>query len=335
MERGTTDAMRFSYGIVWVGARAAGIVPVFLTDVPLAAGAPPRMQRWLNRIERIAPQLLRARTLFVGSPTSVEGRIGLAADVDLADVMPVIAAAVQERAMHVRAALIAFKDFPDLSEPAFATLSEQFAYVPLHEYPGTRVTLPATWDAYLQTLCGRRRFRLRKKLRLSHEAAALTTEVVETLDDATLADLYARYRQTYDHAAHKFEELTPDFFRGIAEAPEARFVLLRDPESRKLVAFMLCFVIGNRGVNRFVGLDYTYVRAWNLHFRLWEAAARYFQSVGATDVHSGPTSYRFKIETGHDLVPMTTYVKHTNGVMHRFIAPLMQTSARNADWTTR
>ena len=33
-------------------------------------------------------------------------------------------------------------------------------------------------------------------------------------------------------------------------------------------------------------------------------------SAGATEVHSGPTSYRFKVDTGHALIPMTTYVKH-------------------------
>ena len=112
----------------------------------------------------------------------------------------------------------------------------------------------------MASLNGRRRCRLRKKLRQSHEAVDLETAVVQRPDRATIAEIHALYHQTHARASTEFEELTIEFFHQIARAEAAHFVLLRERETRRLVAFMLCFVVGDRAVNRFVGLDYAFVR---------------------------------------------------------------------------
>lgn len=83
------------------------------------------------------------------------------------------------------------------------------------------------------------------------------------------------------------------------------------------------------------GLDYAFVRPWNLHFRLWETALRFMISAGATEVHSGPTSYRFKVDTGHDLVPVRAYVRHRNPLLHRFATRLMREVMGRSRWAER
>jgi hypothetical protein len=282
-----------------------------------------------------SPDGPRRRRIRVGAPATVYGTIGLRPGVTLGDVLPSVAAALDRRMVTKRASLIAWKDFPRETAAAFAPMVANGSLVALDSFPGTSFALAPTWEAYLASLNGRRRGRLRKKLRRSHEAVELETAVVQRPDGMTIAQIYALYRQTWARASNKFEELTPDFFREIARADAAHVVLLYESATHRLVAFMLCLIVGKRAVNRYVGLDYAFVRPWNLHFRLWETALHFMISAGATEVHSGPTSYRFKVDTGHDLVPVRAYVRHRNPLLHRFATRLTRKVMGRSRWAER
>ena len=128
----------------------------------------------------------------------------------------------------------------------------------------------------------------------------------------------------------RFERLGRPFFTAIAQAPPTHFILMRERASGDLIAFMLCFRMGDAIINKFIGLDYARPRSWMLYFRLWDAAVDWALSLGARSLQSGQTGYRPKLEIGHDLVPLTNYARHLNPLVHVVYAMV----AKSISWRT-
>jgi hypothetical protein len=97
-----------------------------------------------------------------------------------------------------------------------------------------------------------------------------------------------------------------------------------------MVAFMLCFAVAGRTINKFIGIDYDRPKDWFLYFRLWDAVVDLALAQGATSIQSGQTGYSAKIEIGHDLEPLTNYVRHRNPLVHW----IYRTVARTVNWDT-
>ena len=79
---------------------------------------------------------------------------------------------------------------------------------------------------------------------------------------------------------------------------------------------MLVFRIGDRVVNKFIGLDYSRAGQTYLYFRLFEAALGFAHATGARELQSGQTGYRAKLDLGHTLVPLFNLVRHKNPLSH-------------------
>jgi predicted N-acyltransferase len=300
-------------------------------DVPLDLVAPPLIARCLRAAGRVFPRLRYQRTLFVGSPCSDEGTVGLLPEVPLAEVAPLLQKALEGRARQVGASMIVWKDFPQTTDAPLAALSTQGRLFKLVSYPGTRLPLPeGGFPAYLQALTSHYRYNLRRKLRRSKALGDLHLSVLQYPSQELLADIFALFWQTYQRGKTQFERLTPRFFQLVAEEEVSYFVLLRDPESNKPVAFMLCFRVGSRIINKFIGLDYRYSGDWFLYFRLWEQAVEWASLTHATELQSGQTGYRAKLDLGHELIPLFNYCCHQNPVLHYVFASI----ARNISWQT-
>src|SRR5258706_389262 len=177
---------------------------------------------------------------------------------------------------------------------------------------------------------GSRRSTLRKKLRRSAAQAALDTEVLQRPQGEVLDELFALFGQTYERAETRFEKLNRKFFALIAERPMAHFIVLREPASGAPVAFMLCFELGPKVINKFIGIDYRRPKEWLLYFRLWDAAVDWALARGAQSIQSGQTGYAPKIETGHQLVPLVNYCMHRNFAVHA----VARACARHIDWSS-
>src|SRR5262249_52739972 len=167
-------------------------------------------------------------------------------------------------------------------------------------------------------------------IRRSHSRVELRTEILQAPGDRVLDEISGLFRQTYERATTRFEELDRSFFAAVGEQPCAHFVVLREPLSNQMVAFMLCFDLGEKIINKFVGFDYRKPREWLLYFRLWDAAVDWAMARGATSLQSGQTGYAPKIETGHRLVPLFNYCAHRNPVVHAIAAAL----AKRITWST-
>jgi hypothetical protein len=84
----------------------------------------------------------------------------------------------------------------------------------------------------------------------------------------------------------------------------------------------------------FIGMDYSRPKEWMLFFRLWEAAVDLALSRGFSAIISGRSSYEVKIETGHKLVPLNNYCRHSNILLHaiyRIVAQRVAWASLDAD----
>jgi uncharacterized protein len=311
---GLEDQFTFSYGLIKVAGKPVGIAPCFLHDVPIALVAPRPVASILSHLSKVFPRVGYQRTFFVGSPCSDEGTIGLVPGIKLTDVVHELGAAVRNQARQFKARMIVFKDFPQADLPALTGIG---GFFPTVSYPGTVVPLPASGkDAYYRSLSHTQRHNFLKKLRRSRELLPLETSIVKRPSDRELAEVFGLFIQTYERGRTKFERLNLRFFERIREQAPAQFILQRDQADGALVSFMLVFHLGDRVINKFIGLDYRRGTKTYLYFRLFDAALDFAYESGATELQSGQTGYRAKLDLGHRLVPLFNVFRHENRLVH-------------------
>jgi hypothetical protein len=328
---GLTDQFKFSYALIKRDQKIVGIAPCFLHDLPMSLVVPEAVAKFLNIIAKVLPQANYQRTLFVGSPCAEEGTIGLVPGLDLKEIIGPLAQAVTARARLLRAPMVAFKDCPASASAALETLCLTQKFFHTHSYPGTVMNLPgAGIESYFTALSRSRRHNFKKKLRRSKEELDLVTTFVKRPDDAELAELFALFMQTYEKGKTKFEKLSIEFFAKIRETDPAWFILQRDRANGKMISFMLLFKLGDRAVNKFIGLDYNRAGSTFLYFRQFEAALNFAYEHGMSELQSGQTGYRAKLDLGHELVALHNYCHHANPIVNAVYARV----AKDITWTS-
>lgn len=325
---GITDQFTFLYAQVSDAAGAIAIAPAFVMNVPMRLVLPPPLLPLANIVGKIIPSALYQRTLFIGSPCSDEGRVGMLSHANRPQVLRCVNDAMALQAKKLNATMRVWKDFPQEYAQDFAAFPSNL--FPLVSFPGTVVQLPnATKESYLSTLKSSRRNKLKKKLKAAAEAP-VEVEVLQQPNSATMDEIFSLFWQTYEKGSTKFERLNRQFFDLIAAENHAYFVILKARESQRIVAFMLCFAMGEYMINKFIGIDYTKPKEWFLYFKLWEAAVDWSATMQAGTIQSGQTGYSAKIELGNQLVPFTNYCAHQNPVIHWVYAKV----AKTINWDT-
>src|SRR5262245_29319555 len=109
---GLEQQFQFAYGVIERDGRGIGIVPTFVMDLPIDIVAPRFVAAAIRIGGRLASWLRYQRTLFVGSPCSDEGTLGLVRGHSPTAVLGVAQQALEERAREVGASMIVWKDFP-------------------------------------------------------------------------------------------------------------------------------------------------------------------------------------------------------------------------------
>jgi hypothetical protein len=276
------------------------------------------------------PSLLHQRTLFIGSPCSDEGRVGMVDSADRLRVLHCVHQGLIAKAAEYDAPMRVWKDVPAEYDSELASFIKSEKLFRLISYPGTIVKLPGdSTAAYLASLKASRRNKLKKKLK-SAAGIPLDVAVMQRPDAQTLDEMFELFWHTYEKGTTKFERLNRKFFELISNYPNANFVVIRARATGELVAFALCFTLGKRVINKFIGIDYNRPKKWFLYFRLWEAVVDWAYSVGADSIQSGQTGYAPKIELGHDMIPLTNYCTHRNKWMNAVFAK----AAKLVNWDT-
>src|ERR1700751_5809727 len=330
-QSGIDDQFTLFYGLIKHLDCPVGIAPAFFMDMPVEQVAPQVFLRLMRLIGKIAPSVLRQRTLFVGSPILDESRVGLISHVNRRAALLALQIALEAKADEFRAFLIVWKDFPQSSSADMNWLSHQRGLFRVISPPNTVVELPSQRkEDYFAAMKRSRRQNLKNKLRRSRERVALSVEIVQRPDAQTLDDIFRLFWQTYEKSTSKFERLNPRFFEVFAEKQATLFIILREEVTGEMVAFQLCFDMGERLINMFIGMDSRRPKEWMLFFRLWEAALDVALLRGFTAIVSGRSSYEVKIETGHKLVPLHNYCRHSNILLNVIYGIV----AQKVDWSS-
>jgi len=313
---GLSEQFTFFYAVIHERTRPVGIAPIFLMNLPLSVVAPDGLVPLVERLENLSPFLMRPRTLFVGSPCSDEGTVGLVPDVDRTAALQCVHRAIDLKAQQMRAAILVWKDFPSSYVEPLTKAPFQTGLFRVVSFPGTVLALPHTKEAYLGSLSSSRRQHFKRMLRRGAERIKVEAQCVQHPDGETIDEIFGLFWQTYEHGKTKFEKLNRRFFELIAQQPVSYFILVRERTTQKMVAFMLCFLLGKRVVYKFIGIDHALPKNYFLHALLWDAAVEWAMRVGATSIQSGQTGYATKILTGHQLVPLNNFCKHNNSVVN-------------------
>jgi Acetyltransferase (GNAT) domain len=330
-QSGIEDQFTFFYGLIKHLDCPVGIAPVFAMDMPVEQVAPQVFLRLMRLIGKIAPSVLYQRTLFVGSPILDESRVGLISNVNRRAALLALQIALEAKAGELRAPLIVWKDFPESWSADMNWLSHQRRLFRVISLPNTVVEFSSRRkEDYFSAMKASRRHNLKKKLRRSKERVALSVEIVQHPDAKTLVDIFGLFWQTYEKSSEKFERLSLKFFEVFAKKQATLFIILRHNVTGEMVAFTLCFDMGERLISMYIGMDYSRPKEWMLYFRLWEATIDLALSRGFTAIVSGRSSYEIKIETGHKLVPLNNYCRHSNVLLDT----VYRIVAQRIDWAS-
>jgi hypothetical protein len=322
----------FQYGLLTRNGVAAGIVPAFVYDLPLALVLPEPLARVLLPLARGPLRALAVqRTFFIGNVAGDEGHVGLVPGVALAEVAPAIHRAARARANVLGAPVVVWKDFPEADREAMDMLVRGGRAFRMASFPGAEVPIhPGGFAALLGAMRSQHRNKLRVKLRKGCAAFEVRASVESQPSDDLLREVFALFEQTRARATTRFETLTPEFFRAIAASAETSFVLLRHAVDGRLVAFMLVFDLDTRIVNKYIGLDYSVAEEGRLYFRLFAAAYDWAATTAARVLSSGQTGYTGKMGLGHALVPLWNCVEHRNGLVNA----AYRMGAKGISWST-
>jgi predicted N-acyltransferase len=314
---GLERQFRIFYALLSRDGVAVGIAPLFVTDIEVEFLVPRWLVPFLAWLGKALPALSAPTALMIGSPCSDEGAVALLPDIDRQPAFAALHAAAEAEARRRGASLLAWKDFPSSYEADLRWLAERAGMFRIVSFPGTLLALPgSTREGYFASLSTSRRHNLKRKLKRSAQAFDPLIEVIQSPDAATIDELYALFEQTRARAKTTFENLDRRFFAEIAKAAPSHFIILRERDTQRAVAFKLCFVAGDCLIDKYVGLDYGRPRDWFLFFRLTDIVIDFALARGLAFVQSGQTGYSAKLEQGHRLYPLTSYGKHSNATLH-------------------
>jgi predicted N-acyltransferase len=182
--------------------------------------------------------------------------------------------------------------------------------------PMTRLVLCyENWDEYFRTLSKATRKDLRRKFRKADRAAKIEMEVVSEIAPF-VEEIYPLYMAVHERSPLKFETLTKDYFRAIAQRmpDHARFFIWR--QSGKIVAFSFCLVCGDAVYDECIGLDYGVALDLHLYFYTLRDIISWALRQSLKYYYSNPLNYEPKLHLDCELAPLDLYVMHTNPLLN-------------------
>jgi predicted N-acyltransferase len=265
----------------------------------------------VDLVRKIFPRFLTMRVLMVGCAAGT-GELDAKNPEDEQWIAQALGQTLLGFARANKASLIVFKDFPASYREPLRILSDH-GYTRVPSMPMTRLALAfQNFDEYLNKLGYISRKSLRRKFRKTERAAKIEMEVVN--DVAPIIDqIFPLYLQVHERSPMKFENLSREFFLGIAETmPEhARFFVWRI--DNRIVAFSLALVSGDTLYDEVIGLDYDVAFDLHLYFYTMRDVIRWALEQKLRNYLSGPLNYDPKLHLGHELAPLDLYVRHTRG----------------------
>jgi predicted N-acyltransferase len=291
------------------------IQPVFFVRQNLVEGVPGKIRSVVDLIRKTFPRFLTMRVLMVGCAAGA-GDLGVCGEKDEGWTAKALIGVLRTYARQNGASLVVLKDFPAKYRSSLGTFtSNDYARIP--SMPMTRLGLHHyhDWDEYFRTLSKATRKDLRRKFRKAERAPKIDMEIVSDITPY-VDEIYPLYLEVHERSLLKFETLTKDYFRAIAQRmPErARFFIWR--ESAKIVAFSFCLVCDDAIYDECIGLDYRVALDLHLYFYTLRDIISWSLEQRLKYYYSNPLNYEPKLHLDCELVPLDLYVMHMSPVFN-------------------
>lgn len=320
VERSGLADFSWIYFGVREGGRLRAALPGFLTDYELDTTLSGPLRRVTDAISRVFPRLLRQRMLGLGSPVAEICHLGFepgTSAVEQRRMLEAILARAEIYAQERHVQMFAAKDSSAAQDVLWAEVAKGQRMRRQPGLPTAYLNVPfASIDEYLGSLSKAARKDMRRKLR---SAAELRVEWRANIDDI-VDDVMRLYKSTYANAEFSFEELTPDYFRGVLRELGERASCVTYWLADRLVAFNLVLHDGKRLVDKFLGMDYALVRDYNLYFCTWFENVRWCIERRIPLYQSGQGLHGVKLRLGSRLSPNWLWYRHRNRVLDALLA---------------
>jgi len=307
----------FEHHYLWLedpSGTIRAIQPVFLVRQNLVEGVPGKIRSVIDVIRKILPRFLTMRVLMVGCAAGT-GDLGACGEKDERWTAEALPESLRTYARQKKASLVVLKDFPANYRSALETFALN-GYARIPSMPMTRLQLRyGNWDEYFGTLSKATRKDLRRKFRKAERGPKIAMQLVSDIAPF-INEIYPLYLAVHERSPLKFETLTKDYFRGIAQRmPErARFFIWR--QDGKIVAFSFCLVFGDAIYDECIGLDYRVALDLHLYFYTLRDIISWALQQGLKYYYSNPLNYEPKLHLDCELAPLDLYVRHTNALLN-------------------
>ncbi len=314
LEESELKEFSFRYLLARRSYSLKAVIPLFITEFALTTLIDGNLHKIANKFRDCS----KLKLAFVGSITTEELYLGVSKDEDFEPLMDKAIEKIFELCRNEKAAGIIFYNLSEKHKELGAYLKEN-KYIEMETLPGTIIEMNSTSiEGYINTLSKNTRKDLNKKLRHSSSQAQLTTVVREEVDDI-IDDIYKLYMNNFDESSVHFEVLTPEFFRMISRnmPKEVKFFITYD--KKKIVAFNLCFIKGDRCIDKFIGLDSEVAHKYHLYFTTLYHNLDWCIKNGIKFYQPGATDYHPKMRFGAKLIPLFVYSKAFNPLLNCFV----------------
>ena len=307
----------FEHHYLWLedpSGTIRAIQPVFLVRQNLVEGVPGKIRSVIDVIRKILPRFLTMRVLMVGCAAGT-GDLGACGEKDERWTAEALPESLRTYARQKKASLVVLKDFPANYRSALETFALN-GYARIPSMPMTRLQLRyGNWDEYFGTLSKATRKDLRRKFRKAERGPKIEMQLVSDIAPF-INEIYPLYLAVHERSPLKFETLTKDYFRGIAQRmPErARFFIWR--QDGKIVAFSFCLVCGDAIYDECIGLDYRVALDLHLYFYTLRDIISWALQQGLKYYCSNPLNYEPKLHLDCELAPLDLYVRHTSALLN-------------------
>ncbi len=313
LDESNFEQFSFFYILVYERRQLVGATACFLVNYSLDTSINGPLRRVSNYVRKFKPGIFSIKTVVCGMPIG-QGRIGASGDAN--KILKAILRRLEQVARKEKAAIIAFKDF-DHSYTGMLDPLQKEGFSKFDSLPTTEMNIWfKDFEDYLKSLSGASRYDLRRKFKkVARDHVRIDFEILDKLDDDTIADVYGLYMQVVDQHDMSFERLPVDFFRIISRnmPRNVKFFLWRI--DKKLTAFLFCLLSEELLIDYYVGLDYAVAHKYHLYFVKFRDVLNWCIKNKIKKYEMGITGYEPKRRLGFDFIPLYLYVKLRNRML--------------------
>lgn len=323
VERANLKHCRFRYLLFFEAGELVANASLFSMDFYLDTLAAGFIKKIFGQTKRFFPNFLKVKLVGCGTPiaTCTNG-IGIKKIEHLKDVVCVLSRTISQIASEERAHCMVFKEY-NAEETRVLDILQGNGFTKFHSLPTSFIDIHwSSFQEYLHSLKKKYRLQAKNDL-LKLEPSEITVEVCENF--GPYADtLWTLYLNVYEKAEVKFEKLTPEFFRNIAEHlhGESRALLIK--LNNRVIAFEL--ILEDRETLRplYLGIDYDFIADYSLYFNsIYQILSHGIERKKKT-IELGQTSYYPKLKVGAKMEPLFLYLKFRSSFAKLFFEPFMR-----------